>query len=57
MLLATEYGQPVAYLDRSSTRGTILGYFGQSLLGYATEETSARRIVPQLLAWIDEEAA
>jgi len=57
VLLATEHGQPVSYLDRSSTRGTILGFYGQSLLGYATEENSTRRIVPQLLAWIDEEAA
>jgi len=57
VLLATDDGQPVAYVDRMSTRGTILGFYGQSILGYATEENSSRRIVPQLLAWIDEQAA
>ena len=57
VLLATGAGQAVAYVDRTSSGGTVFGFYGQTLLGYATEENSSRRIVPQLLAWIDEEAA
>lgn len=57
VLLATDDGQPFAYVDDASTGGTILGFYGQTLLGYATEENSSRAIVPQLLAWIDEVAA
>lgn len=57
VVLTTEKGQPVSYVDRSSSGGTIFAFYGQTLLGYATEENDSRRIVPQLLAWIDEEAA
>ncbi len=50
-------GQPFAYLDRTSTPGTILGFFGPSLLGYATAENTTSRIVPQLVGWIEEARA
>jgi len=48
-------GEPAMYVDRSSTRGTILLHGGHNLLGYSGVGPTARRIVPQLLSWIDRE--
>lgn len=57
-------GEPVVYVDRVSTRGTILAHSGPDLLGWGIEETydelaprtTAVRIVGQLLDWIRDEA-
>lgn len=56
VLVSLPGGEPVVYLDHVSTRGTILVHAGHTLLGYASATTTARRIVPQLLAWIRHEA-
>jgi hypothetical protein len=56
VLLALEGGEPVVYLDRHTTPGTILVHSGQSLLAWSGGNTSAGRIRRQLLEWIREEA-
>ncbi len=55
VLLTLAGGEPIVYLDRRSTRGTILAHAGNDLLGYAGSETTAGRIVPQLLRWMRQE--
>ncbi|WP_234399817.1 aspartate/tyrosine/aromatic aminotransferase [Paenibacillus popilliae] len=50
-------GQTVVYIDRHTTRGTILAGAGTDLLGYGlSDTTTARRLGLQLLAWIDRES-
>lgn len=48
-------GRPAVYIDRVTTAGTILLHGGTNLLAYAVVDSSANRIVPQLLGWIDRE--
>jgi hypothetical protein len=55
VLLALADGEPITYLDRSSSGGTILLHSGNDLWGYVEDETTAARMVPQLLWWIREE--
>lgn len=55
VLLTLPGDEPIVYLDRVSTRGAILVHCGNDLLGFADDETSAGRIVPQLFDWIHEE--
>lgn len=55
VLLTLAGGEPIVYLDRHSTRGTILAHAGNDLLGYASAGTTAGRIVPQLLRWMRQE--
>jgi hypothetical protein len=55
VLVSLPGGEPVVYIDRATTDGTILAHAGHTLLGYASSNTTARRIVPQLLAWIGRE--
>lgn len=55
VLLVLADGEPITYLDRSSSGGIILVHSGNDLWGYAGDESSAGRIAPQLLAWIHEE--
>lgn len=50
-------GTPGAYVDGASTRGTILLHGGPNLVANATQDSSAARIVPRLLAWVTETAA
>lgn len=49
--------QPVTYLDRVSTAGTIVLQSNGDLLGYANEHSTAARIPAQLIDWAVEEAA
>ncbi|HVE95991.1 MAG TPA: hypothetical protein VNA67_03270 [Pseudonocardiaceae bacterium] len=49
-------GTPGAYVDRASTRGTVLLHGGANLLANATTDNSAARIVPQLIEWVRHEA-
>jgi hypothetical protein len=59
VLVSLASREPAAYVDRRSTRGVILVLAGtdHALLGYAGSESPARRrIVSQLLSWIDREA-
>lgn len=57
VLVRLSGGEPVTYLDRVSTAGTILLQTNGDLFGYAVEETStASRIPRQLLDWAIAEA-
>lgn len=55
-VLALPGGEPVVYVDRVSTHGTILCHSGNDLLGYGKSEDTTARLVPQLLAWMRAEA-
>ena len=55
VLLRLAGGEPITYLDRSSSEGTILVHSGNDLWGYAKETNTAGRMVAQLLDWIREE--
>lgn len=57
VLLTLADGEPITYLDRSSSEGTILLHSGNDLWGYAGDESTAGPMVPQLLGWIREEGA
>jgi hypothetical protein len=57
VVVAFRSGEPVVYVDRQSTAGTILVHSGNDLLGYAVAEGTAARLVPQLLAWMRTEGA
>lgn len=57
ILAALPGGEAIAYIDRATTRGTIvLIQAGHDLLGYSRSKTSVRRIVPNLLGWLDQGA-
>ena len=45
-------GTPGGYVDQSSTGGTILLHGGANLLANAVTDSSAARIVPQLVTWV-----
>ena len=49
-------GTPGAYVDRTSTGGTVLLHGGAHLLANATTGSSAARIAPQLIDWVRREA-
>ncbi|MDQ4010936.1 MAG: phosphate starvation-inducible protein PhoH [Actinomycetota bacterium] len=49
-------GMPGAYVDRTSTGGTVLLHGGTNLLANATTDSSAARIAPQLIEWVRQEA-
>lgn len=55
ILLTFANGRPVTYVDRSTTKGTILVHAGRDLLGYADENKSTDLIRPQFLAWLETE--
>lgn len=65
VLLELAGGEPIVYIDRHSTNGTILTHSGHDLLGFGMDglssedapQTTARRIAPQLLDWIRQEGA
>ena len=55
VLLALAGGQPVTYVDRATTAGTILVHAGGGLLDGGDRTTTAGRVLPQLLAWVRSE--
>lgn len=65
VLLELVGGEPIVYIDRHSTNGTILTHSGHDLLGFGMDglssedapQTTARHIAPQLLDWIRQEGA
>lgn len=58
VLVRLSGGEPVTYLDRVSTAGTIVVHANGDLLGYGSEsDNSAARIPGQLLDWALAEAA
>lgn len=50
-------GEPATYVDRVSTRGTILVHASGDLLGYDGADNTASRLGGQLLDWARAEAA
>jgi hypothetical protein len=50
-------GTPGAYLDRTSTGGTILLHGGANLLANATADGPTARLAGQLVDWVQREAA
>lgn len=55
ILLTFVSGEPITYIDRTSTRGTILVHSGSNLLSYSARTNSAGRIGVQLRKWLYEE--
>ncbi|MFT9846425.1 hypothetical protein [Aneurinibacillus sp. REN35] len=55
VLLTLPGGEPITYIDRTTTRGTILVHSGNDLFGYRDSSTTTGRIGRQLLAWIRQE--
>jgi hypothetical protein len=49
--------EPILYIDRHSTKGTILVHAGSDMLSYGNHTNTAGRLTPQLLQWIREEYA
>lgn len=47
-------GQPITWIDRSTTRGTVFVHAGNDLIGFADDSTAAR-LGPQLLDWVEAE--
>lgn len=56
-LLALPDGEPTLYIDRNSTKGTLLVSSGATLLGFDRFEDSTQSITGWLLGWIREEYA
>lgn len=57
VLLNLPGGEPITYIDRNSTEGTILVHSGNDLFGYMRNEKSTDRISGQLLRWVHDEYA
>lgn len=55
VLLTLPDGEPITYIDRHSTRGTILVHAGNNLFAYGSNNSSIGRIGDQLRRWILEE--
>lgn len=52
IIITFNTGEPVTYIDKVSTMGTIMVHSGNDLLGYAIEDNSSRRIARQLINWM-----
>ncbi|SFQ38853.1 hypothetical protein SAMN05421670_1885 [Psychrobacillus psychrotolerans] len=59
VLLTLPGDTPITYIDRVSTKGTILVHAGSDLFGYMKPEINKTtdRIGPQLVKWVHEEIA
>jgi hypothetical protein len=56
IILTDHLGQTVMYIDRQTTKGTILSTSGADLLGYpGSTPSTAQRLGPQLIQWIEFE--
>ena len=55
VLLTLAGGEPITYIDRNSTRGTILVHSGGDLFGYFFPGKSTGRIAIQLIDWVRDE--
>ncbi|MNZ98741.1 hypothetical protein D3C78_1180400 [compost metagenome] len=56
-LLTLPGGEPTLYIDRSSTRGTLMVSSGNILLGYQDESRSTGQIGRRVVQWIYDEYA
>lgn len=52
VILRLADGEPVVYVDKVTTDGTIFAHSGNDLIAFDRRETSARRVPPQLVTWI-----
>jgi len=55
VLLTLPEGEPIVYIDRTTTDGTILSYVGNDLFGYMINSKSSVQISQQLLQWVHDE--
>ncbi|HEY2495295.1 MAG TPA: phosphate starvation-inducible protein PhoH [Paenibacillus sp.] len=55
VLLTLPGGEPITYIDRHSTEGTILVHSGNNLFAYRNPSSTVGRIGSQLQNWIGEE--
>lgn len=55
VLLNLPGGEPITYIDRHSTNGTILVHAGGDLFGYNSPVKSTGRIAFQLTQWVRDE--
>jgi hypothetical protein len=56
IILTDHLGQTVMYIDRQTTKGTILSTAGADLLAYpGSTPSTAQRLKPQLIQWIEDE--
>ncbi|HBZ81544.1 MULTISPECIES: phosphate starvation-inducible protein PhoH [Brevibacillus] len=55
VLLTLPGGEPITYIDRNSTKGTILVHSGNDLFGYNHPGKSTGRIALQLTEWARNE--
>ncbi|QHZ54398.1 phosphate starvation-inducible protein PhoH [Brevibacillus sp. NSP2.1] len=55
VLLTLPGGEPITYIDRTSTKGTILVHAGNDLFGYNHPGKSTGRIAVQLTKWVRDE--
>ncbi|MEK3916972.1 phosphate starvation-inducible protein PhoH [Paenibacillus sp. FSL H7-0331] len=55
VLLFLGGAEPIMYIDRLSTKGTIVVHAGSDLLSYSNHPNTAGRITPQLIDWIRSE--
>jgi len=57
VVLAFQDETPITYIDRTTTKGTILAHSARDLLSYATGDNSTQLIAIQTLKWIEQELA
>ena len=57
VLLAFLDGTPITFIDRTTTKGTILAHSARDLLSYSSGENSTQLIAKQTLEWIEQELA
>ncbi|MFJ7744860.1 phosphate starvation-inducible protein PhoH [Peribacillus sp. NPDC097295] len=55
VLLTLPGGEPITYIDRYSTSGTILVHSGNDLFGSKKVKKTTNRISPQLMRWVRDE--
>lgn len=57
VLLTFEDGDPMVYLDRVSSGGTMIVHAGNNLFGYASEKAGDTTLGNQFVRWLDDEFA
>ncbi|ATP41197.1 phosphate starvation-inducible protein PhoH [Solibacillus sp. R5-41] len=55
VLVTLPNNEPVTYIDRNTTKGTILAHAGNDLIWYYKQNKTTDRISEQLLQWIHSE--
>lgn len=55
VLLAFNDGTPITYIDRITTKGTIVAHSARDLLSYSTGDNTTQLIKTQFMQWLQEE--